>query len=259
MNPERLTIAARGRGHAVPSVVGDRNGRGRRRTGLGGLAAVAAVAAATVLAGCAGDARSAQDKAVVPADAQVAGERADKARAKGSEDAPIQIVEISDFQCPFCAQFYEETLGALDSLYIATGKASYLWISYASPGHARAWPAIEASFCAGAVGLFWPMHDILFERREEWSSAADPSASFAAYADELGIDAESFASCVRNDLLAPLMLRDYTSVLRAGISSTPYFVIDSVAIRGAAPLETFTTQIDALLALRDGSGESEEN
>lgn len=212
---------------------------------------VAAILAAGVAIGCATEAESAQESAMVPAEMQVAGERADRARVRGSEDAVFQIVEISDFQCPFCRQFYEGAYRQIDSAYIQTGKVSYLWIGYANPGHGRAWPSISASFCAGAVGKFWPMHDVLFERQQEWGASPDPFADFVRYSDEMNIDTESFGSCVQNSLLAPLMLRDYTSVMRAGISSTPYFILaDSVAIRGAADFETFRAAIDTLLVLR---------
>jgi len=212
------------------------------------------VAVACVLSGCATQAESAQERSVVPSDLQIVGERADKARMKGAEDATFRIVEISDFQCPFCRQFYDETLAAIDSAYVQTGKVGYLWIAYANPGHGRAWSSIEAAYCAGAVGKFWPMHDVLFERQDEWGSVADPYASFVDYAEEINIDGESFGACIRNSLVAPLMLRDYTSVMRAGISSTPYFILaDSVAIRGAADFGTFSSAIDTLLALRTAS------
>jgi protein-disulfide isomerase len=216
-------------------------------------------------AGCAPDADGSpdadggQDLAVVPSDPQVVRDRADQARVKGAEDAPVRIVEISDFQCPFCRQYYDQTMGVLDSLYVQTGKVRYVWIAYANPGHPRAWPSIEAAFCAGAVGKFWPMHDLLFERQEEWSSADDAFAMFVDYAKGMGIDPESFGACMRDDLLAPFLLGDYTNVMRAGISSTPYFILaDSVAIRGAAPIETFRSAIDTLLVLKDDSGEQAE-
>jgi protein-disulfide isomerase len=178
-------------------------------------------------------------------------ERADRARTRGSADAPIRIVEISDFECPYCAQFYLESYRAVDSLYVRTGTARYVWIAYPSSGHPRAWPAIEAAFCAGAAGLFWEMHDALFERRDEWSSAADPNAAFRSLAEEVGIDPTSFAECLRNDEPAPLQVRDYESALRAGVTSTPFFIIgDSVAIRGAVPLDTFRSAVDSVLTLR---------
>ena len=188
---------------------------------------------------------------VVPTVQSVILERADRSRSRGDEDAPIRIVEISDFECPFCARFYQESYRAIDSLYVQTGIARYLWISFPNSTHARAWPAIEAAFCAGAAGRFWPMHDVLFERREEWAEAQDPNRLFLAYAEEVGVDRESFADCLRNDQTAPLQVRDYESAIAAGVTSTPFFVVgDSVAIRGAVPLETFRSAIDSVLVLR---------
>ncbi|MDP2471030.1 MAG: thioredoxin domain-containing protein [Candidatus Palauibacterales bacterium] len=178
-------------------------------------------------------------------------ERADRARVKGDPEAPIRIVEISDFECPFCARFYAETYKALDSIYVRSGTARYLWISFPNSAHPRAWPAIEAAFCAGAAGRFWEMHDVLFERREEWSKAPDPNALFRSWAEGIGIDGESFAACLLNDQTAPLQVRDYESAIAAGVGSTPFFVIgDSVAIRGAVPLETFRSAVDSVLVVR---------
>ena len=143
---------------------------------------------------------------VVPADAAVLTSRADRARVLGSDDAPIRMVEVSDFECPFCARFNSETFPAIDSLYIETGKIQYVWIGFPSPSHPRAFPAIEAAFCAGSVGKFWPMHDILFANQVEWMEAPNPTEVFARYASGLGIDVSSFAMCLTNDRMAPLML-----------------------------------------------------
>ncbi len=194
---------------------------------------------------------SSTDSWVVPTVQSVILERADRSRSKGDEDAPIRIVEISDFECPFCARFYQESYRAIDSLYVQTGIARYLWISFPNSTHPRAWPAIEAAFCAGAAGRFWPMHDVLFERREEWTESRDPNALFLTYAEGIGVDRESFSACLRNDQTAPLQVRDYESAIAAGVTSTPFFVVgDSVAIRGAVPLETFRSAIDSVLVLR---------
>jgi protein-disulfide isomerase len=235
--------------------------RGPRSLGSGRPALLAGllIVAGVTTAGCARDANGSQERDIVPSDARLASQRADQARSKGADDAPIRIVEISDFECPFCRQYHEQTAAALDSLYVDQGKVKYIWISYANPGHPRAWPAIEAAFCAGAVGKFWPMHDRLFEEQETWSGADDAFALFVQYAEELNIDPESFAACMRDDLLAPFLLGDYSNVLRAGISSTPYFILaDSVAIRGAAPIESFQAAIDTLLVLRaDGQQEDQ--
>lgn len=187
----------------------------------------------------------------VPADQAVILERADRARAKGDTAAPIRIVEISDFECPYCARFHRESARELDSLYVRSGKARWLWISFPNSTHARAWSAIEAAFCAGAAGRFWAMHDVLFERRDEWTRASDPNALFLGYARQIGVDGDGFADCLRNDQTSPLQLADYESALRSGITSTPFFVVgDSIAIRGAVSTERFRSAVDSVLAAR---------
>lgn len=193
----------------------------------------------------------AQQTAVVPADQPAILEAADEARSMGEADAPIRIVEISDFECPFCAQFYHETFRAIDSLYIKSGIARYLWISFPNSRHPRAWPAIEAAFCAGAAGRFWEMHDVLFEKQDEWLAVADLNALLIRYAVDIGIQESSFRECLRNDLTAPLQVSDYDAALRSGITSTPFFVVgDSIAIRGAVSAERFQAAVDSLLTAR---------
>ncbi len=193
----------------------------------------------------------AQKTAVVPADQAAILEAADEARSMGAADAPIQIVEISDFECPFCAQFYNETFRAVDSLYIKSGIARYLWISFPNSRHTRAWPAIEAAFCAGAAGRFWEMHDVLFENQDEWLAVTDLNALLIRYAVGIGIEESGFRECLRNDLTASLQVSDYDAALRSGITSTPFFVVgDSIAISGVVSAERFRAAVDSLLAAR---------
>jgi len=92
---------------------------------------------------------------------------------------------------------------------------------------------------------------VLFERRDEWAESPDPNQLFRSWAVEIGIEDESFAACLRNDQTAPLQVRDYESAITAGVASTPFFVVgDSVAIRGAVPLDTFRSAVDSVLVLR---------
>ena len=194
---------------------------------------------------------AAQEPYVVPADQEVVLQRADRARVKGDTAAPIRIVEISDFECPYCGQFHVESARIIDSLYVQSGIARYLWISFPNSTHPRAWPAVEAAFCAGAAGRFWPMHDILFERVDQWKTAMDPFGLFVKWAEEIGIEVESFGHCLRNDVTAPLQVADYDSALRSGITSTPFFVVgDSLAIRGVVSLERFRSAVDSVLIAR---------
>jgi len=220
-----------------------------RSTGVpGALHLLTALLLAAVSVGCAGDASSAQEGAEVPAEIETIRERADRARVKGDTTAPLRLVEISDFECPFCAQYYNDTYGALDSLYVETGKVEYVFITYPNASHSLAWPAAEAAYCAGAVGQFWAMHDLLFERQDRWKGTDEPTRIFRGYAEEIGVDGESFATCLEEDRPAPLMVRDLEQISRAGISSTPFFIVDNqVSLQGAAPLERFRTVLDSAL------------
>lgn len=194
---------------------------------------------------------AAQEVARVPVAQADLLQAADAARSKGQADAPIRIVEISDFECPFCARFHRQAYREIDSVYVDGGFVRYLWISFPNSRHPRAWPAIEAAFCAGAAGRFWEMHELLFENQESWTKADDPDALFRGYADRIGVEAAGFEACVERDLTAPLQVSDYDAALRSGITSTPFFVVgDSLAIRGAVTVDEFRAAVDSVLSAR---------
>lgn len=219
----------------------------------GGLALLGAF----LLVGCSGERSTAQEAAVVPSDRSVVRQRADAARAVGDTARPLTVVEISDFQCPFCARFYRDTYAALDSLYVETGKARWVFVNFAAPGHARAWPAAEAAACAGAVGKFWPMHDLLFENQQEWAESEDPMALFVDYARRVGVDGESFRSCLEEDLPSQMLISDLQQVASARIQSTPFFIVNGqTAIAGAQPLSRFQTVLDSVLRAQGQGGGS---
>lgn len=176
-------------------------------------------------------------------------ERSHLARLKGDSAAPVLIVGVSDFQCPFCAEFARTTMPALDSAYIATGRARFLFVNLPLPMHRAAWRAAEAAMCAGAQEAFWPMHDLLFAEQGSWGAAEDPGGIFNDLAARLGLDTERFRRCTEEDQVAILILDDLMQATRAGASGTPLFIINGVrTLSGVQPLETFRTVIEELLA-----------
>lgn len=176
-------------------------------------------------------------------------ERASRGRIMGAEDAPVTIVELSDFQCPFCREFARSTYPALDSAYIRTGKARLVYMNLPLPSHRQAWPAAEAALCAGAQDRFWPMHDRLFAEQERWSAAGDAMPLFEGYAAEVGLDLPAFRACVLGDVMAPLILGDVIQAAGAGVGATPTFIIDGTTLlSGAQPFEEFQRVIDEALA-----------
>jgi protein-disulfide isomerase len=195
-----------------------------------------------------------------PASAQVAGsaaeaapaviQRAIESRSKGADSAAVVVFEIADFQCPYCADFAATVAPELDERYVATGQVQWVFVNLPLHTHPRAWHAAEAALCAGVAGdRFWEMHDTLFARQSDWGSADDPAARFAAYAAELDVPADPYARCVDEDQVAALILQDLGSVVSAGISGTPTFIImkdDQVVERlvGVQPVEDWAEILD---------------
>lgn len=175
--------------------------------------------------------------------------RALRSRTKGIETAPVTIVEVSDFQCPFCRQFTEQSYAALDSAYIRTGKAKLVFMHYPLPTHRNAWQASEAALCAGAQDAFWPMHDLLFARQTEWGETLNPMGKFAEYAAQLKLDVPALRTCMQEDWMATLIVNDVMQAAGAGINGTPFFILNNKeGLSGAQPFAEFQTRIEGLLA-----------
>ena len=165
---------------------------------------------------------------VASAQVQKTAERAAMSRLKGQQSAAVTVYEIADFQCPYCARFSMEVFPRIDSAYVKAGKVKWIFVNFPLPTHANAWPAAEAAMCAGGVGeRFWPMHDRLFATQTDWASAPNAGKLFEKYAQEIGLAADAFASCVADDRMAPLLVRDLLNATNAGISGTPAFIVNN--------------------------------
>jgi protein-disulfide isomerase len=162
------------------------------------------------------------------AQVQKTAERAAMNRLKGQQSATVTVYEIADFQCPYCARFANEVFPRIDSAYVKAGKVKWIFVNFPLPTHANAWPAAEAAMCAGGVGeRFWPMHDRLFATQNDWSNAPNAARLFEKYAQESGVAMEAYSSCVADDRMAPLLVRDLLNATNAGISGTPAFIVNN--------------------------------
>jgi len=223
-----------------------------------------AAAVALALAACApSDERAAEgatpaaarSAAAGPADLTPAGDtsarsQADRARIRGDSAAPVWLVMVSDFQCPYCKLWHDSTFATLDREYVATGKVRMAYLNYPLPSHKHAWPAAEAAMCAGAQGKFWEMHDLIFDTQAEWTPLASAEGFFDSLATRAGVDAGALRRCARSGVLRPLVQADLDRSAASGISSTPTFIVGDSVIEGAHPVERFRTVLDA--ALRGG-------
>ncbi len=162
---------------------------------------------------------------------------------KGNANAPITIVEFSDFECPFCGQFYEETLTQLDNEYIKTGKARLVFRDFPLSFHPQAQPAALAAACADEQGKFWEYHNLLFERQDALSAE-----NYLTWAEELSLDADKFQACFETKKYLDEVQRDLADGQEYGVSGTPAFFINGKLLSGAQPFSAFKQEIDAQLA-----------
>jgi protein-disulfide isomerase len=156
--------------------------------------------------------------------------------SKGSASAPVEIIEFSDFQCPFCLRA-DPTVRQVLSTY--GDRIRFVYRHYPLPNHPMARPAAEAAACAGEQGKFWPYHDLLFANP---SKLAD--ADLKQHAASLGLNAAQFNSCVDTHKLQPQIDRDLKDGEEAGVNGTPAFFINGRMISGAQPYEVFKKIID---------------
>lgn len=171
----------------------------------------------------------------------------------GDPDAPVTIVEFSDFECPFCARFYHETLPLLKQNYIDTGVVKMVYRDFPIDSiHPNARLAHTAAECADEQGMFWPYHDILFERQPEWSGAGagDAAAAMDAYAEELSLDAGAFGGCLDDPAVGAEIDADRIQGRQYGTTGTPSFYIGNdqsgyAHVGGAKPFESFVQAINA--------------
>jgi protein-disulfide isomerase len=171
----------------------------------------------------------------------------------GRADAPVTIVEFSDYQCPFCQRFFSTTLAALKTQYIDAGKLRYVFRdSPLDQLHPFARKAAEAAHCAGEQGKYWEMHDMLFQ-----NSRALAPTHLAELARAIVVDTGKFNECFSSGRHAARVERDVAAAATAGVRGTPGFVIgatradgvvEGTPIRGAQPLDVFQRIIDKLLA-----------
>lgn len=158
---------------------------------------------------------------------------------KGDKDAPVTIIEFSDFECPFCARHFSQTLPQIQENYIDTGKVKYVFRDYPLGFHANAVPASVASECVreqGGDDAYWEYHDTLFENQK-----AIGSDDLKKYASDMGYD---IAECLDSLKYADEVDADMKDGLAYGVQGTPAFFINGKFISGAQPYAAFESVIE---------------
>jgi protein-disulfide isomerase len=173
--------------------------------------------------------------------------RADLARIQGSPNAPLWVIEVSDFQCPYCKQWHEQTYSAFRDEFVKTGKIRLAYVNFPLNSHRYAWPSAESAMCAGAQGKFWEMHDALFATQQRWESMPSPTILFDSLARSTGIDMPRWRDCVSSGKMKPLIQADHDRAAKAGAGATPSFMIGDQILAGAQPIDVLRRAVDSAL------------
>ena len=164
-----------------------------------------------------------------------------KGPARGPNNAPITLVEFSDFQCPFCGKAHDTVEQVMQSY---AGKVRLVFRHFPLEFHKNAEKAAEASMCANEQGKFWEYHDVLFKNQQTLEVP-----QLKDHATEVGLDGSTFATCLDSGKYKKAVDEDMAAGQKVGVSGTPAFFINGVMLSGAQPFDEFKKVIDQELGV----------
>ena len=168
---------------------------------------------------------------------------ADDDAVLGEDNAPVTIVEFSDYECPFCGKFHQQTLPQINENYIKTGKVKLIYRDFPLGFHQQAQKAAEAAECAGEQNKYYEMHDKLFI-----DGVQGGVESFKKFAANIGLDTNKFNSCLDSGAMASEIQKDMSDGAQYGVTGTPGFFINGQLVSGAQPYQVFAQAIEQALA-----------
>jgi protein-disulfide isomerase len=170
--------------------------------------------------------------------------------AIGRVDAPLTMVEFTDYQCPYCRRFHQETFEQLKKNWIDTGKLRYVGRDLPLDFHTHARGAAIAARCAGEQGRFWDMRNQLFSNQNRLAQS-----DLTEHAHTLGLDEQSFNACLQSGRFAQEIDRDLADAKAIGIEGTPSFIlgrfsgdaVEGLKLVGAQPYSIFQAELNKQL------------
>ncbi len=165
----------------------------------------------------------------------------------GSPDAPVTMVEFSDFQCPFCRLLWQDTLPQIKEKYIKTGKVRFVYRDFPLAFHEMAQKYAEAGECADDQGKFWQMHDKIFEEQAKRGTGTITGITVTdlkQWGREIGLDGVTFDSCLDSGKYKAEVEKDQSDGQAAGVSGTPGTFVNGRLIPGALPYVQFEVIIE---------------
>ena len=158
----------------------------------------------------------------------------DGSPALGAVDAPVTIVEYSDYQCPHCANFAKNTMPEVVKNYVAAGKVRYVHKDMAILGEQSQWAA-QAANCAADQGHFWEYHELLFQNQGDENKGTFSRDNLKQFATDLGLDATAFNQCLDQNKYSQRVVDETAEGKQRGVEGTPSFFVGDELVVGNMP------------------------
>jgi protein-disulfide isomerase len=164
---------------------------------------------------------------------------------KGNASSSVIVIEYSDFQCPACRSYYP----IMRELTTEFGdRVAFVYRHFPlTEIHKNAEAAARAAQAAGKQGKFWEMHDLLFEKQNEWANVSDTSIMFQSYASLLGISVEQFKADFNSGEIKNFVKAQRSSALKLKLPGTPSYLINGQLIQNPTSVDEFRTVIKNVL------------
>jgi protein-disulfide isomerase len=169
---------------------------------------------------------------------------------KGSPEAPIEITEYADYQCPFCQTFATLQMPTIEERLINTGRIRWRYRDFPLQQHAFARLAAHSAACADEQGKYWEQHNRIYEGQQEWAGARNAGPIFRRYAQTAGLELNRYDSCMRAGKYAGRIQAGLNEGLQAGVNSTPTLLVGNRLYRGRFDSDAITKLVDSLAPRR---------
>jgi protein-disulfide isomerase len=169
---------------------------------------------------------------------------------KGSPEAPVEITEFADYQCPFCQTFATLQMPTIEQRLINTGRVRWRYRDFPLQQHSFARLAAHSAACADEQGKYWAQHGRIYEGQADWAAARDAGPVFRHYAQASGLDLGRYDACMKAGKYAGRIQASLNEGVQVGVSSTPTLLVSGRLYRGRFDSDAITKLVDSLAPRR---------
>jgi protein-disulfide isomerase len=169
---------------------------------------------------------------------------------KGSPDAPVEITEFADYQCPFCQTFATLQMPTIEERLINTGRLRWRYRDFPLQQHSFSRLAAHSAACADEQGKYWEQHKRIYEGQTEWAAARDATPIFRRYAQAGGLDLGRYDACMKAGKYAGRIQASLDEGVQLGVNSTPTLLVGNKLYRGRFDSDAITKLVDSLAPRR---------